>query len=73
MGILLSRLKEQWLRFAHVLGRLNTAIVLTVLYLALMTPLGLLFRAAGRSPLRRKGPGSTWTERSVASGLDRPF
>lgn len=69
----LGTLKEQWLRFAHVLGRINTAILLTVLYLAVVTPIGILFRALGRSPLRRKGSGSAWIERSVVSGLDKPF
>jgi hypothetical protein len=68
-----KKLKEQWLRLAHFLGRINTAILLTVVYLAVITPIGLLFRAFGRSPLRGKGSGSSWIEHPGASGLDKPF
>ncbi len=33
-----------WMGFAHVLGRINTAIILTLVYLVVLTPLAVLFR-----------------------------
>src|SRR5512139_3585602 len=37
-----------WMRIGEVLGRINTAIILSVVYYLVVTPIGLLMRAIGR-------------------------
>jgi hypothetical protein len=49
-----------WWRFAEVLGWVNLRIVLTVFFVVVMTPVGVLFRVFGRDPLARRATGSTW-------------
>lgn len=41
-----------WMAAAHVLGRVNTAVIITVFHLVLVTGLGLVFRLIGRDALR---------------------
>ena len=43
-----------WMKFAAVLGYINSRIILSVMYYGVMTPIGLLARLAGRDPLRRR-------------------
>jgi hypothetical protein len=50
-----------WWRFATVLGWINSRILLTVFFLAVLTPVGWVMRLAGRNPLRSTGTGSNWT------------
>ena len=54
-----------WMRFAAVLGHVNSRILLTLMYYLVMTPYGLVSRLVGRDPLRRRGKGgeSHWVER----------
>ena len=54
-----------WMRFAALLGHVNSRVLLTLMYYLVMTPYGLVSRLAGRDPLRRRGPrgGSYWVER----------
>jgi hypothetical protein len=66
-----------WMRFALVLSRVTTPVVMGALYFLVITPVGLLLRAAGRNPLTRSGSGSTlWVERAPSarrSDLRRQF
>jgi hypothetical protein len=41
-----------WMAAAHVLGRINTAVLVTVLHLVVVTGLGLIFRLFGRDELQ---------------------
>ncbi|MEO8585733.1 MAG: SxtJ family membrane protein, partial [Acidobacteriota bacterium] len=52
-----------WLAFAHVLGRVNTAIFLFLTFFLVLAPLGIVLRLFGRDELRRRGPSpeSMWT------------
>ena len=54
-----------WMRFAAVLGHVNSRILLTLMYYLVMTPYGLVSRLVGRDPLRRRGKGGEtyWVER----------
>lgn len=54
-----------WMKFAGVLGFVNSRILLSVMYYGVMTPAGFLMRMAGRDPLkrRRKSAGSYWIPR----------
>lgn len=49
-----------WWRFALMLGYINARIILTVIFAAVLSPLGLLWRLIGKDPLskkRRNWPG----------------
>jgi hypothetical protein len=54
-----------WMRFAAVLGHVNSRVLLTLMYYLAITPYGFISRLAGRDPLRRRGArGETyWVER----------
>lgn len=43
-----------WWAMAGVLGYVNARVILTVAFLVVLTPIGLLWRALGRDPLHRK-------------------
>lgn len=50
-----------WWRFAMVLGYVNARVILTVLFVAVLSPIGLLWRVIGRDPLRlQKSAGPAW-------------
>ena len=50
---LLDPLARRWLAFGVALARVTTPIVLAVLYFVVVTPMALLRRTLGRSPLTR--------------------
>lgn len=43
-----------WLAFGRALGKVNSVVFLALVYFVVLTPLGLLFRLAGRDELRRR-------------------
>jgi saxitoxin biosynthesis operon SxtJ-like protein len=43
-----------WWRFAAILGFVNARIILTVAFVLILTPVGLLWRLIGRDPLARR-------------------
>lgn len=45
---------KAWWALAGALGYVNARIILTVAFLVLLTPIGLIWRALGRDPLQRK-------------------
>ena len=54
-----------WMRFAVLLGHVNSRVLLTLMYYVGVTPYGVVSRLAGRDPLRRRAPSgkSYWVER----------
>lgn len=69
-----------WFAFSHHLGNLVSRVVLTVLFLAIVTPIGLLRRLFGADPLqlkKRHNPGSSaFVVRGhtfSAGDLERPY
>ena len=56
---------KAWMRFAALLGHVNSRVLLTLMYYLAITPYGFVSRLAGRDPLRRRGGGgeSYWVER----------
>lgn len=49
-----------WWRFARTLGYVNARVLLTLLFVAVLTPVGLAWRLTGKDPLtrrREKWPG----------------
>lgn len=62
---LLGPVERGWMRFAEVLGRVNTSVILTVFYGLVMTPVGLIRRRVA-DPLDRRmhdGRPSLWVAR----------
>lgn len=43
-----------WWRLVRVLGWINSRVLLTALFVLLLTPIGLLWRLIGHDPLRRR-------------------
>jgi hypothetical protein len=48
---LLSGIKSSWMRFVHVLGHVQTTLILSLIYLLILGPLVLLLRIFGRGDL----------------------
>jgi hypothetical protein len=62
---ILGPVERGWMRFAEVLGRVNSRIILTLLYYVVFTPVGIVRRWLG-DPLdrgMRDGRPSVWVER----------
>ncbi|HYN43149.1 MAG TPA: SxtJ family membrane protein [Thermoanaerobaculia bacterium] len=51
---LLGPLHRGWMALARVLGRVNTALFLGLVFFLVLTPLGFAFRLAGRDELARR-------------------
>lgn len=45
---------DRWLRFAEVLGRFNSRIILGLIFFVLITPVAALLRLLGKRPLAQK-------------------
>jgi hypothetical protein len=75
----LKRVYEGWMHFGHVMGAINSFIILTVLFTVVVVPLGWIMRLRGADPLQlRFDPGvSSYKNRtspgSAASSMRRPF
>jgi hypothetical protein len=66
--LVLAPVERGWMRFAEVVGRVNTRIILTLVYALVFTPIGLVRRAL-RDPLDRRmrdGRASVWIRRPPA-------
>jgi hypothetical protein len=63
---LLAPVERAWMRMAEVVGRVNTRVILTVLYYLVLTPVGWIRRLSG-DPLDRAmhdGRPSNWVRRA---------
>ena len=74
----LGPVERAWMGLAHAISRVTTPIMMSVVYFVVMTPIGLLMRMLGRTPLRRPAAsGSYWITRDPAIGgrgdLERQF
>jgi hypothetical protein len=51
-----------WWKLAMVLGYVNARVILTLIFLTVLTPLGVVWRVIGRDPLaRRRASWSGWS------------
>ncbi len=65
-----------WMRGAHVISKVTTPLFLSIVYLLVLTPAGLLMRGLGRNPLRHQRSGSGYwimREPGQRTDLDRQF
>lgn len=49
----LKHVHRIWMKIGHVLGFINTRILLGVIYYGLITPMGVIMRLSGKDPMRR--------------------
>ena len=74
-----QRLRKQYLRLVHFLARINTIVLLAIVYFVLITPLGLVLRMFRRLQYQhalRTERASLWVEsedRPSSDDLARPF
>jgi Saxitoxin biosynthesis operon protein SxtJ len=74
----LGPVERGWMRAAHAISTVTTPIVMSVLYLLVLTPVGVLRRTLGGNPLvhRRQGAGY-WQARPAgarkSASLERQF
>ncbi len=61
----LGPVERLWMGLAHVLGRVNTRVLLTVVWMLTIVPIGVIMRVFGRDPLTRtiEGGPSYWVTR----------
>ncbi len=76
----LSLIYRCWMKLGHVLGWINSRIILTLLFWGIVTPLSLLFRLVGRDILKLdyrdpKAPSYRVpaTGTNPKQGMERPF
>lgn len=68
-----------WMKFAHILGYVNSRILLSIVYFLIFVPYGIISRLFGRDPLDMRGePRSTyWHKRTktrqTKEGFERLF
>ena len=69
---LLRPVYRGWMAFGEALGWLNTRIILTVVFFLVVTPIGVVMRMFGRSPMNpARGGQSYWTDVEPHSYGDR--
>lgn len=76
----LGPVHRAWMGLGRLLSRVTTPVVYTVMYLVVLTPVGVLRRTVGRSPLARDpNSNSYWQSRPVSTdearraGMERRF
>ncbi|HLL73738.1 MAG TPA: SxtJ family membrane protein [Pyrinomonadaceae bacterium] len=64
-----------WMKFAVVLGHINSRVLLGLMYYGVFTIYGVVSRLVGRDPLRRRGAGaeSYWVERKTTRQAREQF
>ncbi|MTW19807.1 SxtJ family membrane protein [Allochromatium palmeri] len=67
-----------WMRFGQFANRIVTPILLSVIYLALFTPIGLVMRLFGHDPMRRALDRNATSYREASpsvlpQSMERPF
>lgn len=63
---LLAPFFKVWMALGHILGVINTGLLLGVVFFLIITPIGWIARLSGHDPLklRRPGPSGYWQSRA---------
>lgn len=74
---LLGPIERAWMQLAHLISKVTTPIVMGVMYLLVLTPIGVVRRAVGGNPMVHEPTGGTyWKSRPAgrrAGNLSRQF
>jgi ABC-type uncharacterized transport system permease subunit len=68
---ILKQVHGGWMKVGHVLGAINTKIILGIIYYLLITPMGLVMRLMGKDPMHRALTQGTDTYRIVRAPRPR--
>jgi hypothetical protein len=71
----LGRFHGAWMRFALAISKITTPVLMTIVYFVVITPTGLIRRAAGKSPIVARRTSTRWETRAAhsRSDLNRQF
>jgi len=71
----LAPVRRGWMALAQLLSRITTPVFMAVLYLVVLTPVGMLMRLFARNPVLRPRTGqSGWIQRAeTRSDLEHQF
>ena len=74
----LKPLHTVWMQVGHILGWINTRIILGIFFFCILLPAGIIMRIAGHDPMRRKFEPDAETYRIPAkipanNHFERPF
>ncbi|HSL05768.1 MAG TPA: SxtJ family membrane protein [Nitrospiraceae bacterium] len=64
---LLAPIHTGWMWVGHILGWINTRILLGIVFYGLVTPIGMVFRLMGKDTMRQRFAESSTTYRVVRS------
>ncbi len=64
---LLAPIHKGWMWVGHILGWINTRILLGIVFYALVTPIGIIFRIMGKDTMRQAFAEASTTYRVVRS------
>ena len=67
----LKQVHRAWMKIGHVLGSINTRIILGIIYYLLITPMGLIMRLMGKDPMHRAMTQGVDTYRIVRAARPR--
>ena len=62
---ILKHLYQGWMWVGHVMGWVNTRIILGVLFYGIVTPMGLIMKMTGHDPMRRNYEADALTYRVI--------
>jgi hypothetical protein len=62
---ILKHVYQGWMWVGHVMGWVNTRIILGVLFYGVVTPMGLVMKLTGRDPMRREFEPDAQTYRVI--------
>ena len=74
----LAPLHRGWMKVGHVLGAINSRIVLGALFFLIIVPLGFVLRVLGKNPMRSADPQASsyrieTARRNDGKDMERPF
>lgn len=64
---ILAPVYKEWMRVGHILGWINTRILLGIVFYGLVTPIGIVFRLMGKDTMRQAFSESSTTYRVLRS------
>jgi len=67
----LKQVHGGWMKIGHILGSINTKIILGIIYYLLITPMGLVMRLMGKDSMHRALAKDTDTYRIVRAPRPR--
>jgi hypothetical protein len=69
----LRPLFKGWLKIAHLIGRFNTQVLLSLMFVTVFIPVGIIMRMVGKDPMKRRtnDEGSYWESYSLEGLKDK--